>query len=142
MFDIQYTKKPSEYSSLSLAYIGDAVYELYVRSRIVNEYPDMPPAKLHITAIKFVKASAQAEIIKDIFDNLSEREQAVFKRGRNAKSHTVPKNADVTDYRYATGFETLIGYLYLSGDEKRLEDIMRSSYEGVSVHIREREHHN
>lgn len=132
MFDMDSInkKKPSEYSPLALAYLGDSVYELYVRSRIMNEYPDMPPSKLHKISIKSVRASAQAEAAKNMLEKLSEKETAVFKRGRNAKSHTVPKNADVTDYRFATGFEALIGYLYLEKDFRRAEELMKYAYEG------------
>lgn len=122
-------KKPSEYSPLALAYLGDSVYELYVRSRIMEEYPDMPPSKLHRISIRSVRASAQAQAARNMLGDLSEKETAVFRRGRNAKSHTVPKNADITDYRFATGFEALIGYLYLEKDFRRAEEIMKIAYE-------------
>jgi ribonuclease-3 family protein len=82
-----------------------------------------PAGKLHKEAVKYVKAQAQAESIKAIMETLSEEELWVFKRGRNAKSATVPKNADVNDYRLATGFEALIGYLYLEGKTERLAEI-------------------
>jgi len=136
MFDIEYKKKPEQYIPLSQAYIGDAVYEMYVRSRILAEYEDMPPSKLHIISIGYVKAAAQADAVKYISERFNKKEEAVFKRGRNSKSHTVPKNADVTDYRYATGFEALIGYLYLSGEYERAEELMRISYDYLKDKIK------
>ena len=120
---------PSLLAPLSLAYIGDAVYEMYVRTRIIREHPNMPAHKLHTHAVKYVKAAAQSASVNALADILTEDETAVFKRGRNAKSPTVPKNADIRDYRRATGFEALIGYLYLSGDQERLDYLMSVSYE-------------
>jgi ribonuclease-3 family protein len=123
------TKKPEQYSPLVLAYIGDVVYEIYVRTRVISEHPDLPAHRLHLHTVKYVKAHAQANSIHAILDMLTEKELGIFKRGRNAKSATVPKNADLTEYRHATGFEALIGYLYLKHEQKRLEEIMRLSYE-------------
>ena len=123
------TIQPSLLAPLSLAHIGDAVYELYVRTRIIREHPNMPAHKLHTRAVKYVKAAAQSASVSAIADILTEDETAVFKRGRNAKSPTVPKNADIRDYRRATGFEALIGYLYLSGENERLNDLMGEAYE-------------
>jgi len=110
-------------SPLVLAYIGDAVYEMAVRTLLVSQ-GDLPVHTLHIQSTRFVKAKAQSDIIHNIMDRLTEEEMAVVKRGRNAKSGTVPKNADITDYRYATGFEALIGYLYLYENYQRLDEIM------------------
>lgn len=121
--------KPSQHSPLVLAYIGDGVYELYVRERLIFEHSDMPPHKLHILSTTHVKAHSQSNSMNVIEPLLTEQELAIFKRGRNAKSATVPKNADVTDYRRATGFEALIGYLYLSKNDDRLKEIMRIAYE-------------
>jgi len=114
--------KADEYSPLVLAYVGDAVYELYVREMLVSK-GNMPVDKLHKAATNYVKASAQCESYKKIEDKLTENEIFVFKRGRNAKS-AVPKNAEMSDYRTATGLEALIGYIYLSGEKQRLDDIM------------------
>ncbi len=124
-------KSPSQYSPLALAYIGDGVYELYVRSRVIEENPDMPAHKLHKESVKFVKAHSQSNSIHSIIDMLNEDELAVFKRGRNAKSPTVPKNANLVDYRHATGFEALLGYLYLSQNSERLNQIMKIAYENA-----------
>lgn len=124
-------KKPSQYSPLVLAYIGDSVYEVYVRSRVIEEHEDMPAYKLHRQSIEYVKAHAQSNSMEVLESLLSEKELAVYKRGRNAKSATVPKNADLTDYRRATGFEALVGYLYLSGENERLEEIMKIAFESA-----------
>ena len=125
------TKIPArEYSPLTLAFIGDGVYELFVRSRIVGN-TNAPAGKLHKMCVHYVKAQAQAEAAKTMMDTLSEDEMWVFKRGRNAKSPTVPKNADVTDYRLATGFEALIGYLYLEGKEERITELCALAMETV-----------
>lgn len=112
-------------SPLALAFVGDAVYEVFVRTYLVNEHRNMSVHNLHVEAIKFVKAHSQSEVIKKMEKELSERELYFFKKGRNAKSGTVPKNADVQEYRFATGFETLIGFLYLIGNESRLNYLFR-----------------
>lgn len=112
--------KPREYSPLVLAYIGDAVFEIFIRTEVVSR-GNAPVNKLHKTAREYVKASAQAKIYDKIKTYLTEEEEAVFKRGRNAKSGTVPKNADLSDYKHATGLEALFGYLYLDGQIERLQ---------------------
>ena len=116
-----------EYSPLVLAYIGDSVYETYIRTRLVA-HANTQVNNLHKTTINYVKAKAQSEIMKALLDQLTEEEEWVFKRGRNAKSATVPKNADVGEYRYATGFEALIGYLYLSGNIDRLYELLQFAF--------------
>lgn len=115
-------------SPLSLAYIGDCIYELYVRTIIVSNSLAKPNV-LHKNAIKFVQAKAQASIIKVILEGLSEEETHIVMRARNAYSPTVPKNADIMDYKYATGFEALIGYLYLKKEYNRLDEILKKSIE-------------
>lgn len=117
---------PRDISPLSLAYIGDAVYEVYVRTHIMKD-ANMPVNKLHKAATEYVKAKAQSDIIQAIADKLTEEETAVYKRGRNAHSNTSAKNADIVDYRRATGFEALIGYLYLIGNKERLNEIIDMS---------------
>ncbi len=121
------------YSPLVLAYIGDAVYEVYVRERILLSHHDMPAYKLHKLAVKYVKAGAQANSVHSIMEMLSEEEVSVYKRGRNAKSPTVPKNADVGEYRCATGFEALLGYLHLSGNIDRLNEVMKAAFDAVEM---------
>lgn len=110
---------------LVLAYIGDSVYELLVREHTIksNIYDNVN--KLHKKAIHFVSAQAQCRVIASIEDSLTEEEMYYFKRGRNAKSFTSAKNASVQEYRIATGFEALIGYLYLCGKFERLDEIFK-----------------
>ncbi|MFQ9510897.1 MAG: Mini-ribonuclease 3 [Lachnospiraceae bacterium] len=110
---------PETYSPLALAFIGDSVYEMIIRTVILSR-GNTQVNKLNKRTSNLAKAPTQAAMVKLIMDDLTERELAIFKRGRNAKSATVAKNASVTDYRYATGFEALIGYLYLSEQFTRL----------------------
>lgn len=112
---------------LQLALVGDGVYELFIRNYILSENIDLSAHKIHVKAIGYVKAKSQSTIIHSLEDDLTEEELYIFKRGRNAKSATVPKNADVRDYRAATGFEALVGYLYLIGDKVRLAYILSNS---------------
>ena len=112
---------------LQLALIGDAVYELFVRNYILANNIELTAHKIHVKAIGYVKAQSQSTIMHLLEEELTEEESYIFKRGRNTKSATVPKNADVRDYRMATGFETLIGYLHLSGNYERLNYIMNKA---------------
>ncbi|MBC7766219.1 MAG: Mini-ribonuclease 3 [Hyphomonadaceae bacterium] len=112
----------TQYSPLVLAYIGDAVYELYVRTRLVAS-ENIKVNTLHKLATNYVKANGQSERFQTIEALLSEDELAVFKRGRNAKSH-VPKNAEMNAYKRATGLEALVGMLYLCGKKERLDQLM------------------
>lgn len=114
---------PRQVSPLSLAYIGDAVYEVYIRSYIMKDM-NMPVSKLHKAATRYVSATSQARIVKSILDIFTDEEMSVYKRGRNAHSYTSAKNADIVDYRMATGLEALMGYLYIKKDIKRLEEIV------------------
>lgn len=115
-------------SPLTWAYVGDAVYELYIRNYLVNT-TNLKPHKLHIESIKYVKAKSQANILERLDNFLTEEEKEIVRRGRNAKNHHLPKNADVNDYMYSTAFEALIGYLYLSKEEKRLNEILEKCIE-------------
>lgn len=110
----------------TLAYIGDVVYELYIREHVISNSHEQVN-KLHKKTIKYVSAKAQAKIVENIEDILSEEEKDIIRRGRNADANTVPKNTDVITYKIATGFEALIGYLYLKKDEERLNDIITKS---------------
>lgn len=118
----------NSYSPLALAYVGDAVYELYIRTLLLSR-GNAPVHKLHRQSVAFVKAKAQSDIVHKLMERLDSVEQDVVRRGRNAKSGTIPKNADVADYKYATGFETLLGYLYIKQDFARLLEVMRISVE-------------
>ena len=109
---------------LVLAYVGDSVYDTFVRTLLVSGGHGQV-AKLHKMSVEFVKAKAQADILGKINQLLTPEEQDIVRRGRNSKSTTMPKNADVFDYRYATGFEALIGFLYLTGQIDRLMEIIR-----------------
>jgi len=109
------------------AYIGDCVYELFIRMKLINT-TKLNPHKLHLEAIKYVKAKAQAEILTKIYDELSEEEKDIVRRGRNAQNHHLPKNAELVDYTYSTAFEALIGYLYLSKQDERLNEILEKCY--------------
>ena len=131
MISFAENKKASEYSPLALAYIGDSVYEIYVRARVLAENPDKPAHKLHVEAVKYVKAHAQSNSMEKVAEMLDEEETAVYKRGRNAKAATVPKNAVLADYRRATGFEALVGYLFILQRYERLELIMQTAYESA-----------
>ena len=116
-------------SPLVLAYLGDTVYESYIREHLIRQNINRKVNNLHKLAIQYSKAKAQATIIHELEDELTEEEMKIFKRGRNQKSHTAPKNADIIDYKYATGFGALIGYLYLSEDKERLEYIVKKGIE-------------
>lgn len=112
------------YSPLTLAFIGDSIFDLIIRTYIV-ESGNAPVNKLHNRASKLVQASAQAELYHLIKEQLTEEETAVFKRGRNAKSYTSAKNAGIVEYRTATGMEALIGYLYLSDRMDRVMELIK-----------------
>ena len=122
------------YSPLTLAYIGDAVYEMIIRTVIV-ERANKAANELHKKAVKLVQAGTQAAMITALQDVLTEDELAVFKRGRNAKSNTSAKNASITDYRKATGFEALIGFLYLMDDMDRVLFLVKEGIERVGLSI-------
>ena len=116
-------------SPLVLAYLGDTVYESYIREHLIRQNMNRKVNNLHKLAIQYSKAKAQATIIHEIENELTEEEMKIFKRGRNQKSHTAHKKADIIDYKYATGFEALIGYLYLGEEKERLEYIIQKGIE-------------
>ena len=111
------------YSPLTLAYIGDGIYELYIRTIQVN--------KLHKQASRLVKAQAQSEMVQALEPHFTQEEEAVYKRGRNAKSYTTAKNATTGDYRRATGFEAVMGYLYLTDQYCRMIDLIKMGLEAL-----------
>jgi len=132
MLDFELGLPPEQLSPLTLAFVGDAVYETYVRTKIAKDV-NMQVAKLHKIAIKYVSAVAQSKIVRAIEDKFTEEELSVYKRGRNAHSHTSAKNADIVDYRHATGFEALIGYLYLKKNSARLDEILDMAYKAADI---------
>ncbi|MBR3786880.1 MAG: Mini-ribonuclease 3 [Firmicutes bacterium] len=115
-------------NTTALAYMGDAVYEQFIREHILTK-GGTDVNKLHRISTMYVSASAQAKIIKSLFDDLTEEEQKLVKRARNRKYHTKAKNADPVTYKWATALEALIGYLYLSGDMQRLTEICEKAVE-------------
>ena len=116
----------NQMSPLVWAYIGDSVYEQYIRNYLVTN-TKYKPHKLHIEATKFVKASAQASILLKLENVLTEEEKEIVRRTRNTENHHVAKNASVQDYMYATAFEGLIGYLHLTKQKERLNEILELS---------------
>lgn len=117
---------PGQISALTLAYIGDAVYELYIRGRLV-EKGLRNPKQLHSKKVSFAKASAQRKAYDKIYNILNDTEKSIALRGRNAKSGSVPRNSDPSDYSHATAFEALIGYLYLKNNRKRLLEVLQKA---------------
>lgn len=113
-------------SPLTLAFVGDCIYDLILRTVIVERH-NASPNQLHREKSRLARASAQAEMAEVLQEHLTQEELAVYRRGRNAKSHTTAKNASVLDYRKATGLEALYGWLYLSGQEERLLQLIRLS---------------
>ena len=119
-----------EYSPLTLAYIGDGIYELLIRTLVVNE-GNKPVQKLHKETSALVQATAQSKMMRRLQEELTEEEHAVYKRGRNSQSVSPAKNQSVTDYRRATGFEALMGYLYLKKDWERMLKLVKTGLESL-----------
>lgn len=117
--------KANELNSIALAYVGDAVYELYVRHYLIKK-GEVKPQHLHNRAVQYVSAPSQAKVVKKWLNDgiLTNEEEAVVRRGRNAKTHSVPKNISTEDYKYSTAFESLIGFHYLNNDHDRLNELL------------------
>ena len=111
-------------SPLTWAYVGDAVFELYIRTHLINT-TNLKPHALHLKSIKYVKAKSQANILQRLEGILTDEEKEIVRRGRNTKNHHLPKNADACDYMYSTAFEALIGYLYLTKQNERLNEVLK-----------------
>lgn len=122
------------YSPLTLAYIGDSIYDVIIRT-VVVERGNCSPNNLHKKTVKYVNAGTQAKLIESVQDMLSEEEAAAYKRGRNAKSYTTAKNASVADYRKATGLEALFGYLYLQDRSDRIIELVRAGLYRLEIEI-------
>lgn len=118
-------------SPLTLAFVGDSVYEMFVRTKILS-MGNRPANELHKIAVGYVKAKAQAQAAHKILETLSDAELEIYKRGRNANIHTVPKNADMAEYRHATALEALVGYLYIKGEETRLTQILNLAFDQLT----------
>lgn len=110
------------------AYIGDCIYEIYIRMQLVNN-TKLHPHELHVETTKYVKAQAQAQVLTKIEEILTEEEKEIVRRGRNAQNHHLPKNSSLAEYSKATAFEALIGYLYLSKQDERLSQILEKCIE-------------
>ena len=123
-----------EISPLGMAFLGDGVFGLLVRERLVK-LANCSVDKLHKNSVKFVSASAQADIFKILMPHLTEKEHEIFKRGRNAHTSSVPKNSSVTEYRTATGVETLFGWLHLNGESERIQELFELIWEVFSEKI-------
>jgi ribonuclease-3 family protein len=119
---------PSKNNAGVQAYIGDAIYELYIRRYTIQSGVSRTDA-MNRFKVRYVKASAQAKVIKTILENLTEEEQGVVRRARNKKVSTKPKNADLMDYKWATAFEALLGSLFIAGNETRIEEIIEQAIE-------------
>ena len=124
--------KPEQYSALGLAYIGDGVFDLIIRT-IVLDMGNGKVKNFHRITSSIVKAESQAKITKAILDELTEEENAIYKHGRNAKTATSAKNASIVDYRIATGFEALIGYLYLNNRLERALELIKMGLERTEL---------
>lgn len=121
----------NEVGVLQLAYIGDSVMELFAREELLAQ-GNFPPGKLVKMSKSFITCEAQSDAVERVLPFLSEEEEAVFRRGRNAKTRFTPSHGEVIQYRRATGFEALFGYLYLSGKEIRAREIFKKAYDGVA----------
>lgn len=113
----------NQMSPLIWAYVGDCVYELYIRTYLVDT-TKLKPHKLHIEAIKYVKAGSQAKFLKELYESLTDEEKDIVRRARNTNNHHLPKNSNVQEYMYSTAFEALIGYLYLTKKYDRVKEII------------------
>lgn len=122
------------YSPLALAYIGDGIYDLIIRTVVVGR-GNLPAEKLHKKVIQYVNAGTQAAMIEAVLEDLNEEEEAVYRRGRNAKSYTKAKNATVGDYRKATGFEALMGYLYLQNKMGRAIELIQTALTKIELEL-------
>ena len=119
-----------EYSPLTLAYIGDCIYDLIIKTLVINE-GNRQVQKLHQKTSSYVQASAQSKMMRTMQEHLTEEEHAIYKRGRNAKSVSPAKNQSITDYRRATGFEALLGYLYLKKEWKRMLELVKIGLDSI-----------
>jgi len=120
----------SQMSPLVWAYMGDAVYEKFIREYVIRQGL-CKNGLLHKKSIKYVSAKGQSQILKEIEDFLTDEEKDIVRRGRNSNPHSTAKNADIVEYKYATGFEALIGWLYLNEKEERLEEILKKCVENA-----------
>ena len=136
-FDLKEVKDLRTYPVLSLAFIGDGIFDLVVRSIVIGK-GTVKPALLHAHTSHFARAEAQADMADALLEYMTEEEADVYRRGRNAHSHTMAKNATVQDYRKATGLEAMLGYLYLADDFERIVELIKIGLERYEAKNRER----
>lgn len=122
------------YSGLSLAYIGDVVYDLVIRTAVLAR-GNRPVNDLHRITVRYVSAGAQSKMVQALLDSFTEEETAIYKRGKNSKPHTTAKNATIADYLKATGFEAVIGYLYLTDQTERMLELIKKGIELAGLTI-------
>jgi len=120
----------NQMSPLTWAYIGDCVFELFIRTKLVNE-TRLKPHELHVKSINYVKAKSQCDMLKNIYDDLTDDEKDIVRRGRNAENHHLPKNSNIEEYTYSTAFEGLIGYLYLCKKHSRVKEIIEIAIKSI-----------
>lgn len=120
------------YSPLVLAYMGDCIFDLIIRTVLIS-HGNRQTNKIHRESSRLVNAASQAALIEAIEDTLTEEEHAIYKRGKNANPHTIPKNADISDYKKATGLEALMGYLYLKGDLQRAIWLVKLGFDRLQI---------
>ena len=123
-------KDVRSYSPLTLAYIGDGVYEIVIRTVVVSK-GNRPPKELHKAGVDLARAQTQAKMMEAIKPALTEEEASVYKRGRNSNTATMAKHASMQEYRKATGFEALLGYLYLAGEKDRIMELVKIGWESL-----------
>ncbi len=123
-----------------LAFMGDAVFNLFIRERLILGRKGTSH-QLHLYATDYVKAASQSKMSKVLLETFTDDEAYIFRRGRNAKSTTVPKNADIQDYKYATAFEAVLGFLHLTGQQERLDSLMLKAATIIEKPEMENEHH-
>jgi ribonuclease-3 family protein len=121
-------QKINELSPALWAYLGDALYELYIRESLIREYSTRNTGELHREAIKYVRAEAQAKIVRFIGSQLTEEENEIIRKGRNQKSGHIPTHTNVITYRYSTAWESLLGYLYLTERQERMKELMEIGF--------------
>ena len=127
-----YEHNTGEYPVLTLAYMGDAVLEMLAREYVLKNAGVVKPGQLVKASKEFITCESQSDAVEKILSLLTEDEEAVFKRGRNAKTHFTPKHGELIQYRRATGFEALMGYLYLKGQHERAKELFLAAYDGKS----------
>lgn len=127
------TKDAKSFNPVTLAFMGDAIYETYIRHYVVMRHPKMKTGELHRICIRYVKATAQSMALSQLRHEFTEDEQMVFKRGRNASSASPPKNTPIVEYKRATGLEAVFGFLFFTGNRQRLVELMEKTVDIIET---------